>query len=109
MKPTYKIPTIRNDRSGLVFSRGVFKAMYTVDGKKRTKSMKTKDLKLATYLRDEFYKSLGVDVVHGDGDRFVYKVESYIVKIRGKYVGSTHTIEDARKMRDDALADSSCL
>jgi hypothetical protein len=103
MKPTYKTPTIRNDRSGLTYSRGFWRALYYKGEKRLMKSMRTKDLAEATKRRDDFYASLDAPVIHGDGDRFVYKIESYVVKIRGRYVGSASTIEEARAMRDKAL------
>lgn len=101
--PAIQIPTIRTDRSGLTFSRGFWKAMYYKGNKKLMKSMRTKDLTEATKRRDEFYASLDVPVVHGEGDRFIYPVGHFVVKIRGRYIGTAQTIEAAREMRDAAL------
>lgn len=103
-KPTtYTVPLIRNARSGLIMSRGVWKAHYTVDGKPRYKSMRTKDLATATLRRDEFYASLDCPVTHGEGDRFLYPLSGYVVRIRGKYIGTFQDREDAIAARDKEL------
>lgn len=103
MTPTIKVPTIRTPRSGLCFSRGTWRAMFTKDGKRLMKSMKTKDLVEAARRRDEFYATLGVEVTHGKGERFIYPVEHFVIKVQGAYIGTASTIEEARSMRDRAM------
>ena len=101
--PIYTVPLIRNARSGLVMSRGFWKAHYTVDGKPRYKSMRTKDLATATLRRDEFYGGLGCSVKHGEGDRFLYPISGYVVKIRGRYIGTFQDRDEAIAARDKEL------
>ena len=101
--PTYTVPLIRNARSGLILSRGFYKASYMVDGKPRYKSMRTKDLETATLRRDEFYASLDCPVKHGEGDRFLYPLSGYVVRIRGKYIGTFQDRDEAIAARDKEL------
>lgn len=99
----YKIPIIRNDKSGLTFTRGMWKAMYRVNGQPRMKSLSTKDLETARIRRDEFYRILGVDVIEKPTERHVYRLCTYQVRVGGSYIGSYKTKREAMQVAAAAV------
>ena len=100
--PKYKIPAIRNSRSGLMFSRGMWKMMYEEDGVKKQKSTGCKVLEEATKVRDEFFASLGVPIKKIPGDRHIYHVEYWNVTVRGVNLGNFRSLAQAKDARKAA-------
>ena len=58
MNPTLSYPPPLTPRSGMILSRGVWKAEYTKDGKRLYRSLKTDDEILAAMRRDAFHAEL---------------------------------------------------
>jgi len=52
------------------------------------KSLATKDLETARAKRDEFYQTLGCDIVEKPTEKHVYRLCTYQVRVHGVYIGS---------------------
>lgn len=81
----------------------MWKVCFTENGKPKMRSLRTKDLGEATARRNEFYESLGFQIDQQEGDRYIYRVKPYQVRIQGTFVGSFETYEEAARARDEYL------
>jgi hypothetical protein len=69
------------------------------------RSLRTKSLTEATARRNEFYESLGFTIDQQEnGDRYIYWVKPYQVRIQGTFVGSFETFDEAARARDEFLS-----
>lgn len=84
-------PKIKTPDSGLSFYRGTWRAEYTVDGKRRYRSLGAESVAVARRKRDEFYAELDAagakpngTVTDPDSMRYIYLRKPVILRINGK-------------------------
>jgi hypothetical protein len=102
-------PRIKSPDSGLSFYRDTWRAEYTVDGKRRYRSLGTTQIGIARLKRDEFYAKLDADgakpsgtVADPDSMRYIYTRKPVILRLGGK---ERHfdTVEEAKAARNKLL------
>ncbi len=102
-------PRIKLPDSGLSFYRDTWRAEYTVNGKRRYRSLGTGDIKTARACRDAFYAKLDADgakpsgtVTDPDSMRYIYTRKPVILRLGGK---ERHfdTVAEAKAARNELL------
>lgn len=102
-------PRSKSPDSGLSFYRDTWRAEYSVDGKRRYRSLGTADIAIARTKRDEFYAKLDAAGAKPSGTvtdpgsmRYIYTRKPVILRIDGK---DRHfdTVKEAQAARNELL------
>lgn len=93
--------TARSPDAGLVQIGDTWYACYTVDGKRRRKSLEVASISLARMARDRFYASLGGEVARRGRpalpDGVTHHPHPYEVRVAGKHLGYFRTDKEAKE------------
>lgn len=90
----------------LSFHRGVWNVVYYRDNVRKTQSLSTDNIEIATFRRDLFFQDAQEKprkVIQND-NKYVYRQLPFYVKIDKKLVGRYKTKKEAIKARDEYLA-----
>lgn len=110
-----ELPIVVDDTSGLAKVRGVWCTFYYEDGNYRRFSTGTNDLNTAVVLRNQLHLSLRSDgavykskvkptlqaaINNPKGEDCIYRISNYRVVVDGKTIGSSSTMDGAKKIRN---------
>lgn len=85
---------------------GIWHIIFYEDGKKVVRSLNTKDKLEAAYKRDRFFIDVPVHQVRKTGKYIYHRPESWVVKVRGVFVGEAKDEAAAETMRDTYMKEN---